>query len=115
MVTQHLYGLIDDIRYEDQIFGEMKTTLHQSELKKASERDYARVTDASSGLAATDNTQIAFVVGEGTITRGDDAAAYLQGVGTGPQISFLPNAESTVASSGLFAPYGVAVDGSGNV
>ena len=43
------------------------------------------------------------------------AAAYLQGVGTGPQISFLPNAESTVASSGLFAPYGVAVDGSGNV
>ncbi len=65
-------GLIDDLRYEDEVFGEMKTTLHQTELKKASEKDYARVTDASSGLAATDNTQIAFVVGEGTIARGDD-------------------------------------------
>jgi len=68
-------GLIDDLRYEDEVFGEMKTTLHQTELKRASERDYARVTDASAGLGATDNTQIAFVVGEGTITRGDDSDA----------------------------------------
>jgi protease IV len=68
-------GLIDDLRYEDEVFGEMKTTLHQTELKRTSEHDYARVTDASSGLGATDNTQIAFVVGEGTITRGDDSDA----------------------------------------
>ncbi len=68
-------GLIDDIRYEDEVFGEMKTTLHQTELKRTSEKEYARVTDASSGLGATDNTQIAFVVGEGTITRGDDSDA----------------------------------------
>ena len=69
------YGLIDDIRYEDQIFGEMKTTLHQSELKKTSEKEYSSVTDASAGLGGAGATtdQIAFVVGEGSITRGDDA------------------------------------------
>jgi hypothetical protein len=43
------------------------------------------------------------------------ATRYLQGTGVGPQMNFLPNTESTVASSGLYHPYGVAVDGSGNV
>jgi protease-4 len=64
-------GLIDDLRYEDEVFGEVKTTLHQAELKKVSEKEYAQVTDASAGVAAQD--QIAFVVGEGTIARGDDS------------------------------------------
>ena len=62
-------GLIDDLRYEDEVLGEMKTALHQTSLTKASEKDYSRVSDASAGLSAQD--QIAFVVGEGTITRGD--------------------------------------------
>jgi streptogramin lyase len=43
------------------------------------------------------------------------AAGYLQGTGMGPQVNFLPNTESMVASAGLYDPYGVAVDGSGNV
>jgi hypothetical protein len=43
------------------------------------------------------------------------ATGYLQGAGVGPQVNFLPNTESTVASSGLSNPWGVAVDGSGNV
>ena len=71
-------GLIDDLRYEDEVFGEMKSTLHQTELKKASEKDYARASDASAGLGATDNAQIAFIVGEGAIARGDDSASGLQ-------------------------------------
>ena len=50
----------------------MKTTLHQSELKRVSEREYLPVTDASAGLG-TPTDQIAFVVGEGTIARGDNA------------------------------------------
>jgi sugar lactone lactonase YvrE len=41
--------------------------------------------------------------------------AYLQGVGVGPQINFLPGTESVVASSGLAKPTFVAVDGSRNV
>ncbi len=70
-------GLVDDLRYEDEVFGELKTTLHQSELKKASEKDYARVTDASAGMGGSgaNSAQIAFVVGEGTIARGDDSDA----------------------------------------
>lgn len=45
------------------------------------------------------------------------ATAYLQGVGLGPQINFLPNTESVVANAagGLLSPYAVAVDGSGNI
>jgi hypothetical protein len=43
------------------------------------------------------------------------ATAYLQGAGVGPQINFLPNTESTVASSGLASPYAITVDGNGNV
>jgi sugar lactone lactonase YvrE len=42
------------------------------------------------------------------------ATAFVFGTGQGPQINFLPGTQSTVAS-GLTAPYGVAVDGSGNV
>ena len=70
-------GLVDDLRYEDEVFGEMKTALHQTELKKVSEKDYARVTDASAGIASQD--QIAFVVGEGTIARGDDSDGLQSG------------------------------------
>ena len=69
-------GLIDDLRYEDEVFGEMKQTLHQTELKKLSEKDYARSSDSAAGLGAQD--QIAFVVGEGTITRGDSSDDGLQ-------------------------------------
>jgi sugar lactone lactonase YvrE len=43
------------------------------------------------------------------------ATGYVQGSGLGPQVNFLPNAESAVVSSGLDSPYGVSVDGSGNV
>ncbi|MGD0631821.1 MAG: choice-of-anchor D domain-containing protein [Terracidiphilus sp.] len=46
------------------------------------------------------------------------ATGYLRGSGVGPQVNFLPNTESTVASQssgGLLEPYGVAVDGGGNI
>ncbi len=60
-------GLVDELRYEDQVMGELKTALHESEIKKISEHDYANVADPS--VATAD--KIAFVVGEGSITRGD--------------------------------------------
>jgi len=69
-------GLIDDLRYEDEVFGDMKTTLRQSELKKTSEKDYVRVSDASAGLSSgSASTEVAFIVGEGSIARGGDTAA----------------------------------------
>jgi protease IV len=60
-------GLIDELRYEDQALGELKTTLSQTDLKKITEQEYVSVPDA--GVSGKD--RIAFVVGEGTIERGD--------------------------------------------
>ena len=62
-------GLVDDLRYEDEAFGALKTMLHQTELKKTTEREYVDVPDSAVGAGGGD--RIAFVVGEGTITRGD--------------------------------------------
>ena len=35
-------GLIDSLRYEDQVYGELKDQLKQGELKKVSFQDYVR-------------------------------------------------------------------------
>jgi len=59
-------GLVDELRFEDEMFGELKTALHQTELKKLSDRDFANVPDAT----VTSPDRIAYVVGEGSITRG---------------------------------------------
>ena len=60
-------GLVDSLRFEDEMYGELKTALHQTEIKKLQAHDYAGVADSS--FTASD--RIAYVVGEGTITRGD--------------------------------------------
>lgn len=43
------------------------------------------------------------------------ATAYVEGIGIGPQIEFVPGSESTVSTSALNTPFGVAVDGNGNL
>jgi protease-4 len=58
--------LVDALRYEDEMLGDLKGALHQTELKKLSAHDYAGVPDSS----VTSSDRIAFVVGEGSITRG---------------------------------------------
>jgi DNA-binding beta-propeller fold protein YncE len=62
-------------------------------------------------LAGTRYGAVALEDGSGNVT----ATAYLQGTGVGPQVNFLPGAGSTVPTSVLNNPSGVAVDGSGNV
>jgi protease-4 len=62
-------GLVDELRYEDQVLGEMKDALHQTALKKVGEQDYANVTDTAAGLPEA-KEKIAWVVAEGDITRG---------------------------------------------
>ncbi|MDE3197530.1 MAG: signal peptide peptidase SppA [Acidobacteriota bacterium] len=64
-------GLVDELRFEDQMYGELKTALHQNELKKVSAQSYAEVPDSS----AVSGARVAFVVGEGSITRGDEDSA----------------------------------------
>ncbi len=59
-------GLVDDLLYEDQVLGELKKRLNQSELKKVSHRDYLKV-----GGAGAAKKRIALLVGDGTIVRGD--------------------------------------------
>jgi protease-4 len=60
-------GLVDDIRYEDEVLGELKTALKQTSITKLAEHDYVNVPDSS----VTSRDRVAFVVGEGSITRGD--------------------------------------------
>ncbi len=69
-------GLIDDIRYEDQLVSDLEKKLGQSELRRISEHDYAAVPDA----ANSGSNRIAFVVGEGSITRGDADSADADGI-----------------------------------
>jgi protease-4 len=60
-------GFVDELRYEDQMFGELKAALKQSALKKVGEREYSNVGD----VAAMSGKKIALVVAQGDITRGD--------------------------------------------
>jgi protease IV len=60
-------GLVDELRYEDEAFGELATTLHQKDIEKVTEQTYMDVPDAAAGLTTKD--RIAFVVGEGSISR----------------------------------------------
>lgn len=69
-------GLVDELRYEDQVLGELKTTLKQAEIKKISEHDYANIADTS----AIGGDKIAFVVGEGSISRGDSETSTGNGL-----------------------------------
>jgi len=61
-------GLVDELRFEDELFADLAKTLHQNELKKVSDREYASVSDSSAGLKIDD--RIAFVAAEGSISRG---------------------------------------------
>src|SRR5713101_547987 len=62
-------GLIDSLLYEDQMFGELKDRLKSGEIKKLSHRDYMKVSAASLGLEG--KPRLAFLVGQGDITRGE--------------------------------------------
>ncbi|PWU12163.1 MAG: signal peptide peptidase SppA [Terriglobia bacterium] len=62
-------GLIDELRFEDQMWGELKSRVNAGDLKRVKAETYARVPPESVGLAG--KSRIALVIGEGDITRGD--------------------------------------------
>jgi protease-4 len=58
-------GLIDELRFEDQMWGELESKLHSGNLKRVPVGTYARAPIEQSG-----RNRIAIVVGEGDIIRG---------------------------------------------
>jgi protease IV len=84
----HAKGLVDALRYEDQVYGELKERLKQDNLKKLSHRDYIRAVDTFDRDA---RKRIAWIVGEGTIVRGtgDDAMGTDEGFSSGAFIQML--------------------------
>jgi protease-4 len=61
-------GLVDELRYEDQMFGELQQQLHAGDIHKLSTAQYMKVTAGSLGQEG--RYKIALVVGDGAITRG---------------------------------------------
>ena len=86
-------GLVDALRYEDQVYGELKERLKQGELKKFSFHDYA---SAIGGRDRAAKKRVAFVVGEGAITRGEgtDAMGTDEGFTSGAFIKMLRRVSS---------------------
>ncbi len=61
-------GLVDEIRFEDEMYGELKTAL-KDDVRRVSGRDYVKVPNSAVGLQG--KQRIAFITGQGDITRGD--------------------------------------------
>ncbi len=69
-------GLVDQLRYEDQMFADLQQKVNSGELHKLSTGNYQKVPADSLGLEG--RHRIAMLVGDGTITRGaagDDGVA----------------------------------------
>ena len=71
-------GLVDRVRFEDEVFGDLKTDLKQNDLKKVSSRVYSKVPFSSVGLGG--KQRIAFIVAEGDITRGSPDSDGADGI-----------------------------------
>jgi len=61
-------GLVDELRFEDQMWGELRTRLNSGEPNKISLEKYVKVSAAEAGL--TGRSRVAMVVAQGDIVRG---------------------------------------------
>ena len=69
-------GLVDRLRFEDQVYGELKTDLKLNDLKKVSGAVYAKV--PASGLSG--KPRVALIVAEGDISRGSPDSDGTDGI-----------------------------------
>jgi protease-4 len=65
-------GLVDGLRYQDQVFGDLQRQLKLPELRRVSRRDYTTVAPQSLGVET--GQRVAFVVASGDIIRGGGGA-----------------------------------------
>lgn len=71
-------GLVDELGYESQAFGDLQKALHESALKKVNESAYVDVPDSAVGQGGGE--KIAFVVAEGSISRGEPEVPDTSGI-----------------------------------
>ncbi len=90
-------GLVDELRYEDEMFGELKTALKQTELKKIAEHDYLSSPDAS----VVTQDKVAWVVGEGSITRGDADSSGDSGIESSAFVKMLSKVANDASVKGV--------------
>ncbi|HKE24339.1 MAG TPA: signal peptide peptidase SppA [Bryobacteraceae bacterium] len=62
-------GLVDELRFEDEMWGELRTRLNAGEPNKVSLEKYVKVPASAAGLGG--KSRVAFVVAEGDIVRGN--------------------------------------------
>jgi protease-4 len=68
-------GLVDQLRYQDQVSGDLRERLKLTQdIRKVSPRDYSRVTPESLGVET--GRRIALVAAEGDIIRGDSDSPF---------------------------------------
>jgi protease-4 len=72
-------GLVDELRFEDQMWGELKSRLNSGDLKRVKAETYVKVAPESVGLQG--KSRIALIIGEGDITRGDPDSTTSDGNG----------------------------------
>jgi signal peptide peptidase SppA, 67K type len=94
-------GLVDKLRFEDQVYGETKDLLKQTELKKLAIRDYVKISGSSLGVEG--KKKIALVVGEGDIVTGsgEDAMGADEGFSSGAFIKMLRQVGSDSSIAGV--------------
>ena len=80
-------GMVDALRFEDQVYGDLNAALKQGELKKIAFRDYVRALTPDREA----KQRIALIVGEGAILRGSgsDAMGTDEGFTSGAFIRML--------------------------
>ena len=71
-------GLVDRLRFEDEVMGELKGDLKQNDLKKVTAQAYAKTPFSSVGLGG--KQKVAMIVAEGDITRGDPDSDGTDGI-----------------------------------
>ncbi len=71
-------GLVDQLCYEDEMFGKLKRDIH-TDVRKLSERDYVRAFQSETSFSS--RPKIAFVVAQGEILRGDPESSSTSGEG----------------------------------
>jgi protease-4 len=71
-------GLVDRLRFEDEVLGELKSDLKLNDLRKVADRAYSKTPFSSVGLGG--KQKIALVVAEGDITRGNPDSDGTEGI-----------------------------------